>query len=70
MDKIRIRNAQAAQPVTSQFLTRRDAAQYLNVSVFTVDRLIAAGRLKGYKLNGHWRFKSIDLEACLVPCSA
>lgn len=44
-------------------LTIREVAQYLNVSISTVRRLIDAKNLKAYKVGSQYRIRREDVEA-------
>jgi excisionase family DNA binding protein len=43
-------------------LTKRAVATYLGVSERTVDRLVAGGQLRAYRIGGHLRFRPADVE--------
>ena len=47
---------------TEAAMTVRDVAAYLNVDEKTVYRLSQRGKLPGFKVAGHWRFKRSDLD--------
>ena len=42
-------------------LTKRGVSAVLGVSERTVDRLVAARRLRAYRIGGHCRFRPSDL---------
>lgn len=44
------------------YLSKKEAAEYLNCSVKTLERMVAAG-LTYYLMTGHPRFKKADLDA-------
>lgn len=46
-------------------LTAEEAAKYLRVSLKTLYRLVAAGRVPGQKVGRMWRFRQSDLVAFL-----
>lgn len=52
----------------TQYLTKREFADGLGVSVRTVERKVNAGliRLSGRTFGGHWRFTKEELERCLT----
>jgi excisionase family DNA binding protein len=49
-------------PHIQPLLTKRGVALYLGVSERTVDRLVAAGELRAYRIGGHRRFRLFELE--------
>jgi len=51
------------KPVT--FLTRDEAANILKVSLPTLSKLTKEGRIKGYKIGRHIRYKSNELDSAL-----
>lgn len=58
-------------PTHSQFITQNAAAERWDVSVDTIRRLIAAGKLTGYRLNGRViRIDLAELDACFKPIPA
>jgi excisionase family DNA binding protein len=54
--------ALASEPL----LTKRGVSLVLGVSERTVDRLVAAGRIRAYRIGGHRRFRLDDLEAFIT----
>ncbi|MBI1372260.1 MAG: helix-turn-helix domain-containing protein [Phycisphaera sp.] len=48
---------------TSELLTKPEAAEFLNVSVRTLEREVAAKRLVPVRIRGCVRFRLSDLEA-------
>lgn len=50
-------------PHPAELLTRQEAAQYLQCSTSTVDRLTGSGRLAYYRLGGPARIAVSDLRA-------
>jgi excisionase family DNA binding protein len=46
-------------------LTADEAAKYLRVSLKTLYRLVAAGKVPGQKVGRSWRFRKADLVAFL-----
>ena len=51
-----------AYPMTDQILTLQEVAEYLKLTEKTAYRLVAEGKLPGFKVGGAWRFKREDLE--------
>ena len=52
--------------MSSELVSKREAARRLGVCIRTFDRYMATGMLPAYRLpGGHCRFKAADLEACL-----
>jgi excisionase family DNA binding protein len=52
----------AAEPL----ITKRGVSVVLGASERTVDRLVAAGRLRAYRIGGHRRLRLDDLEAFIA----
>jgi excisionase family DNA binding protein len=52
-----------------EWLTRREAAALLRISLATLHRMIRAGVLQPYKLLGSIRFRRSDLLAAYRPIS-
>lgn len=53
---------------TRKFVTQNAAAERWDVSVDTIRRLIAAGKLTGYRLNGRViRVDLAEVDACFRP---
>jgi excisionase family DNA binding protein len=50
----------------SEYLTVREAAEYLNTSVRFVRRLVAERRIAFHKLGSHVRFSVADLESFVL----
>lgn len=52
-----------------EFLTRKEVAKYLRVGERTVDRWLAAEKMKGYKLgdgrNSQWRIPKLEIKKFL-----
>jgi len=46
-------------------LTTDDVAEWLRMDVVTVRRLVTRGELPAYRVGGEYRFRQVDLEACL-----
>ncbi|WP_068545913.1 methylation-associated defense system helix-turn-helix domain-containing protein MAD1 [Thalassotalea crassostreae] len=49
--------------MTDQIQTLQEVAEYLKLTEKTAYRLVAEGKLPGFKVGGAWRFKREDLEA-------
>ena len=45
-----------------EILTVKDVADYLKLAEKTAYRLVAEGKLPGFKVGGSWRFKKEDLQ--------
>jgi len=45
-----------------QFLTRKELARKLRVSLVSLDKAIRDGRIKGFRLNGRILFKENDIK--------
>jgi excisionase family DNA binding protein len=50
---------------STDVLTADEAAKYLRVSLKTLYRLVAAGKVPGQKVGRSWRFRKTDLVAFL-----
>jgi len=48
--------------MTDEILTLKDIAGYLKLTEKTAYRLVAEGKLPGFKVGGSWRFKQSDIE--------
>lgn len=48
-----------------EVLTSREAAEYLNVHIRTIYRLVKNKQIPGRKVGGSWRFKKKALEEWL-----
>ena len=60
---------QAPVAALPRLLTGEEAADYLRVSPYTVDRERLAGRLEGVRVRGRWRYR-IDKLAAYVEAQA
>lgn len=49
-------------------ISRTAAADYLGISLTTIDRMIQDGDLPYYKIRGRIRFDTVDLEAYVDSC--
>lgn len=56
----------------TEWLTRKQAAEYLQVTPRTIDRWMAKGRLRYHRIagSGRRRIRREDLDAMLVPGEA
>lgn len=52
------------------YLTRQQVADRLNVSIWTVRRLIADGALRAFKIRGQYRIDPRDLDKYLAKHQA
>ena len=50
----------------AQIMTPKDTAQYLNLHIMTVYRLVKKGKLPGFKIGGQWRFKKDFLDEWIL----
>lgn len=48
--------------MTDEIMTLKEVAEYLKVAEKTAYRLVAEGKLPGFKVGGSWRFKRADIE--------
>ena len=46
-----------------EIITLKEVAKYLKLAEKTAYRLVAEGKLPGFKVGGSWRFKKVDVEA-------
>jgi excisionase family DNA binding protein len=55
--------------ISSPWMTREEAAEYLRVSPFTLDRWVRQGRLQRHRIDGlrSARFRQSELDALVVP---
>ena len=52
----------------NQYLTSKQAAQYLGVSIRTIQHWVRIGQLKAYRIGRHkLRFQTEDLDAMVQP---
>ena len=51
----------------SRFLTRKDMAVKLRVSLPSVDKMIGAGKLKAYRIGGRILFKDDEIILSEIP---
>ena len=52
----------ASLNMTDEILTLKEVAEYLKLAEKTAYRLVAEGKLPGFKVGGSWRFKRTDIE--------
>ncbi len=48
--------------MTDEILTLKEVAKYLKLAEKTAYRLVAEGKLPGFKVGGSWRFRKFDIE--------
>ncbi|MDK1024096.1 MAG: helix-turn-helix domain-containing protein [Gammaproteobacteria bacterium] len=48
--------------MTDEILTLKEVAKYLKLAEKTAYRLVAEGKLPGFKAGGSWRFKRGEIE--------
>jgi len=48
--------------MNNEILTLKEVAIYLKLTEKTAYRLVAEGKLPGFKVGGSWRFKQSDIE--------
>jgi excisionase family DNA binding protein len=48
--------------MTDEIMTIREVAVFLKIKEKTAYRLVAEGKLPGFKVGGSWRFRRIDIE--------
>lgn len=48
--------------MTDEILTLKEVAQYLKMTEKTAYRLVAEGKLPGFKVGGSWRFRKDEVE--------
>ena len=46
-----------------EILTIKEVAEYLKLTEKTAYRLVAEGKIPGFKVGGAWRFKKAEIEA-------
>ena len=49
--------------MSGEILTLKEVAEYLKLAEKTAYRLVAEGKLPGFKVGGSWRFKESDIES-------
>ncbi len=47
----------------TDILTIREVAEYLKLNEKTTYRLVAEGKIPGFKVGGAWRFKKDEIDA-------
>ena len=55
--------------MADEIMTLREVAEYLKVAEKTAYRLVADGKLPGFKVGGAWRFRRADMEKWIVDQS-
>ncbi|MCX6234984.1 MAG: helix-turn-helix domain-containing protein [Bacteroidetes bacterium] len=53
------------EPPQPRYLTRKEAAKLLQISLVTLHNWSIKGILKGYRINSRIRYKSEDIQAAL-----
>jgi len=48
--------------MTDEILTLKEVAKYLKLAEKTAYRLVAEGKLPGFKVGGSWRFRKDEIE--------
>jgi excisionase family DNA binding protein len=64
-DKLRQELKQEFITSSTPWLSRRDAAVYLGVSLSSIDNYVKWGQLEKYKIDSNTRFKRADLDKLL-----
>lgn len=60
--------AKSQAPASNRYVRQEAAAERWDVSVDTIRRLIAAGKITGYRLNGRViRVDVAEVDACFRP---
>ena len=52
--------------MADEIMTLKEVAEYLKVAEKTAYRLVAEGKLPGFKVGGSWRFKRADIESWIA----
>lgn len=52
--------------MNDEILTLKEVAVYLKLAEKTAYRLVAEGKLPGFKVGGSWRFKKADVESWIL----
>ncbi len=48
--------------MTDKILTIKEVAAYLKIKEKTAYRLVAGGKIPGFKVGGSWRFRQSEIE--------
>lgn len=48
-------------PMDNEILTIREVAEYLKLAEKTVYRIVAEGKIPGFKVGGAWRFRKDEI---------
>jgi len=56
--------------MAEQILTIKEVADFLKLTEKTAYRLVAEGKLPGFKVGGSWRFKQSDIDAWIEESKA
>lgn len=54
----------------NEIMTVREVADYLKINDKTAYKLVAEGKIPGFKVGGAWRFKKSEIDAWIVKKSA
>lgn len=54
----------------SEIMTIREVADYLKINDKTAYKLVAEGKIPGFKVGGAWRFKKSEIEAWIAKKTA
>lgn len=55
--------------MADEIMTLKEVAEYLKVAEKTAYRLVAEGKLPGFKVGGAWRFRRVDMEKWIAAQS-
>lgn len=50
----------------NEILTIREVAEYLKLAEKTVYRLVAEGKIPGFKVGGAWRFRKSEIDRWII----
>ena len=48
--------------MNTDIMTIREVGEYLTLSDKTAYRLVAEGKIPGFKVGGSWRFRKVDID--------
>ena len=48
--------------MTDDIMTIKEVADYLKIKEKTAYRLVAEGKIPGFKVGGSWRFRRLEIE--------
>ena len=49
--------------MTDDIITIKEVAEYIKIREKTACRLVAEGKILGFKIGGSWRFEKSDIQA-------